>query len=153
MKPLRVVLMESAVKEMRAQMRKVLFTETGGPMVGYRKDDTLFVTAAAGPGVGGELRMCSVLIDGESAARFCALAHETSRGRDDYVGDWHCHLSWSIRHSSLDVDAMRQMAEWEFSPTKHPVSVIWSKWRRGYVRAFVYDDGVLRPVKVLRDHA
>jgi len=144
----RIVLQHAAIDAMKAEMRRVLLTETGGPMAGYTEGGAVIVTEAAGPGPRARLRPCSVTIDGRSAQHFCAAAYQRSQGRFDYVGDWHCHLGFSLAPSDMDVTAMETMAEFEFSPTISPVSLIWSKWskkRAGYV----YDgEASLRQVSV-----
>ena len=132
------------------EMRKTCMTETGGALVGHLDGHHLVVTNASGPGPRAELRLRSVEIDGEHAERFCATARSKTNGLDDYVGDWHCHVGYSLRPSRLDYEAMKIMAEFAFSPTSHPVSLIWSKWS-GKVRAYCYDGtDTLKEVSVVR---
>lgn len=132
------------------EMRKACMTETGGALVGHRNGHHLVVTGASGPGRRAELRLSSVEIDGAHAERFCATARAKTNGVDDYVGDWHCHLGYSLQPSRLDYEAMKTMAEFEFGPTSHPVSLIWSKWS-GKVHAYYYDGTkTLKEVRVVR---
>lgn len=132
------------------EMRKACMTETGGALVGHRDGHHLVVTAASGPGPRAELRLTSVEIDGAHAERFCATARRKTNGVDDYVGDWHCHLGYSLQPSRLDYEAMKTMAEFRFSSTPTPVSLIWSKWS-GKVRAYYYDGTeTLKEVRVVR---
>lgn len=133
-----VVLQGAVAASIAREMAKVAITETGGALAGHIDGDRLIVTSASGPGSRAELRMRSVLIDGEHAQRFCDNVRARTNGKDDYVGDWHCHLGYSLRPSDLDYDAMRTMATFEFTPTTTPVSIIWSKWSRN-VHAFYYD--------------
>ena len=142
----RVVCLAPAVDAVRAEMRRVRFKETGGPLVGYAIGDTLTVTAAGGPGPRAQLSALYVKIDGAAAAGFCAAEYKKTRGASDYIGDWHCHLSCVIRPSDLDLGAMAEMAEWEGSPTRNPISLIWCKWKLRICRAFIYEEGRLRAI-------
>ena len=132
------------------EMRKARITETGGPLVGHRDGHHLVVTGASGPGPRAELRLRSVEIDGVHAERFCAAARSKTNGLDDYVGDWHCHVGYSLEPSRLDHQAMKTMAEFQFGPTRTPVSLIWSKWS-DKVRAYYYDGTeTLKELRVVR---
>jgi integrative and conjugative element protein (TIGR02256 family) len=134
----------AAMKTITAEMRKAMFTETGGALVGYLDRAVLVVTAASGPGPRGRLSYTRVMIDGVHAAQFCQRAFRESGGRIDYVGDWHCHLSCVVRPSVLDRVAMKTMVEFEQSNTRHPVSLIRARWSRR-MKAFRYD-GKLVPI-------
>jgi integrative and conjugative element protein (TIGR02256 family) len=129
----------AAMKSICAEMRKAIFTETGGALVGYLDRAVLIVTAASGPGPRGRFSCSQVMIDGAYAAKFCQRAFRESGGRIDYVGDWHCHLSWVVRPSVLDHIAMKTMAEFTQSNTRHPVSLIRAQWSRR-MKAFRYDE-------------
>jgi integrative and conjugative element protein (TIGR02256 family) len=122
----------------KQEMAKASATETGGVLVGYLHNGELVVTGASGPGPRAKLEKYGVLIDGKYAQRFCDQARRSSSGRDDYVGDWHCHPGRSLKPSHWDHDAMATMAEFGASPTTQPVSLIWSKVS-GRVRGFYYD--------------
>lgn len=142
-----IVISKTAVAVIRREMSKVLLTETGGPLVGYIDGQKLVVTDASGPGPRSALRPCSVLIDGVHAQRFCDAALKASSGIIDYVGDWHCHLGWSLEPSDRDLEAMAMMAQWKYSPTRTPVSLIWSRWT-SRCAAYVFEASQkLRPVR------
>src|SRR5687767_5862221 len=125
----RIVVQAQAVAVMMQERRKVILTETGGPMVGYVEKDEVIVTGAAGPGPRAKLTPFSVVVDGVFAQKFCDDALRQSGGKVDYVGDWHCHPAFSVDPSADDLRAMKTMAEFEHCPTAEPVSLIWSKWR------------------------
>jgi len=145
-----IVIENSVVSIAKREMRRAKFTETGGALVGHLEGHHLVITSASGPGPRAELRMRSVLIDGEHATRFCARVRSQTDGADDYVGDWHCHLGYSLEPSELDYDAMKTMATFESATNVNPVSVIWSKWS-GKLRAYYFDDArVLREIRVVR---
>jgi integrative and conjugative element protein (TIGR02256 family) len=144
----KIIVRSGALGAIRREMKKVMFVETGGVLVGQFRERTLFVTAASGPGPRSVKRPHYVMIDGVHASQFCLHQFEASGKRVDYVGDWHCHLSCTIRHSVLDVRAMRTIAEWDSSPTINPISLILSKWRRSVFSGFVYLEGQLLKVPV-----
>ena len=134
-----IVVQPAVFDTIRREMSKAAGTETGGALVGHVKGLDLILTDASGPGPRAKLEKYSVIIDGEHAQRFCDEANRRSLGEDDYVGDWHCHLGKSLKPSDLDYKAMETMAEFEFSPAKRPVSVIWSR-PSGRVRGYYYDE-------------
>ena len=122
----------------KLESRKARFFETGGPLVGCVKDGILLIIDATGPGPKALLEPFSVTIDGAYAQRFCDSLNFKSQGQIDYVGDWHKHPGVSLRPSSHDIVAMRTMANFEFSPTKHPVSLIYRRWPQSFV-VYVWD--------------
>ena len=127
----------AAIGQMRKEMKKVWKTETGGVLVGALADGVLSVAAASGPGPRAERRMCSVLIDGVHAGQFCRAASRESQGRIDYVGDWHCHLAVSIKPSAMDLSAMQTMADFAGSPTRTPLTLIFSRYT-GKFKAYLF---------------
>lgn len=147
--PKRIIIEAKVLAVVGDEMSKVSKRETGGALVGYFHDGELVVTDASGPGPCAKLEEYGVVIDGKYAAHFCGEACRRSSGRDDYVGDWHCHPGMSLKPSHSDHDAMTTMSESKESPTRHPVSLIWSKVS-GKVRGFCYDprSRKLRGIKV-----
>ena len=123
-----VFVLDTCLDVIIAESKKVRFKETGGPLVGYISNDhALVITGATGPGPKAELSRYSVVIDGEFAQKFCDEMYSASSGKLDYVGDWHRHTGWSLEPSKEDVHAMRTMADFEYCPVKHPVSLIYRK--------------------------
>lgn len=137
-----------ALDAIRAYVRGTWFRETGGPLVGYVSSDrALVMTHAGGPGPRAELAPFSVLIDGRAAEEFCGRIRRESEGRLDYVGDWHRHLGWSTKPSMMDNEAMRQMAAFEHSPVRNPISLIFRKWPEKYVTYILNKQGQLEVVE------
>lgn len=135
----RVILLPRCFSVIQVESRKARGIETGGPLVGHiAKNRTLVVTDATGPGPRAKLESYSVTIDGRYAQRFCDHCRDASGGRVDYVGDWHKHPGFSLRPSSHDVSAIKTMAEFEHSPTKHPISLIYRRWPRSW-QVYVWD--------------
>ena len=120
----RIIILPKCLSVIKAESYKKLLVETGGPLVGYITGDDLVVADAAGPGPKARRERFSVTIDGEYAQKFCDRMSRESDGKIDYVGDWHKHTGISLRPSGQDVSAMKTMANFEFSPTKHPISMI-----------------------------
>ena len=106
-----VIIDEGVFSIVKREMRRARLTETGGALVGHHQGHYVVVTSASGPGPKAELRMHSVMIDGAHAERFCSKARRKSKGTEDYIGDWHCHLGYSLKPSKLDYNAMKTMAE------------------------------------------
>jgi integrative and conjugative element protein (TIGR02256 family) len=133
----KVVLSAAALRQIRAEIRRVKRFETGGALVGEVLDGTVRVTAASGPGPQAESRFTSILIDGDHATTFRDQEFDRSNGRIDYVGDWHCHPGWSLTPSSRDNHAMEVMAEHTPAVDYCPVSLIFARWSRRW-KAFQY---------------
>jgi len=126
-----------AMRIIRSEMRKVIVTETGGALVGRLDGRTLRVHAACGPGPRGALSYWTVLVDGNHATKFCNRYYDNTNGRIDYVGDWHCHLGWSLTPSGRDRQAMETMAPFARLLAQNPVSLIFARWSRRW-KAFRY---------------
>jgi integrative and conjugative element protein (TIGR02256 family) len=143
----RVILLPQCLSVIRAESHKARGVETGGPLVGYvGNDGALVVADATGPGPRARLEHYSVTIDGKYAQEFCDRVNRESNGHIDYVGDWHKHPGFSLRPSEHDVDAMKTMAQFPFSPTRHPISLIYRMWPRS-LRVYVWDgSGVLADI-------
>lgn len=143
-----VFIVRGVTDTIRQEVRQAPFgKETGGPLVGYiSTDGALVVTHAAGPGPKAKLNHWSVTIDGRHAQDFCSRINRESRGRYDYVGDWHRHPGWSLHTSDDDVRAMRTIAAWEHCPVKHPISLIYRSFREKYVVYVLNSHGQLQYV-------
>jgi integrative and conjugative element protein (TIGR02256 family) len=129
-----IFIVQSVLTTIRKEVRRARFTETGGPLAGYVSEDrALVVTHAAGPGPRAKLNPFSVVIDGKYAQQFCDRVNRRTDGRIDYVGDWHRHLGWSLKASTDDLSAMRDMAAFEHCPIANPVSLIYRRGPEGYV--------------------
>jgi len=135
----RVILLPKCLSVIRTESRKVRRSETGGPLVGYvAQNGVLIVVDADGPGPKAKLERYSVTIDGEHAQKFCDRSNRESGGCIDYVGDWHKHTGFSLSPSGQDVFAMKTMANFKFSPTKHPISLIYRSWPQAF-QVYVWD--------------
>lgn len=104
----------------------------------FDKNGQLVVTNAAGPGPASTLEHYSVTIDGKHAQEFFDQSGRESDGRIDYVGDWHKHTGFSLAPSKQDVFGMKTMADFEFSPTRHPISLIYRIWPLAW-QVYVWD--------------
>jgi integrative and conjugative element protein (TIGR02256 family) len=135
----RVILMPKCLSVIKKESRKTWFLETGGPLVGYiSQDNALILTDATGPGPRAILQCFSVTIDGAYAQKFCDKIMRESDGQIDYVGDWHKHPGTSLRPSGDDIAAMKTMANFQHSPTKNPISLIYRRWPQCW-QVYVWD--------------
>lgn len=135
----RVILLAKALAVIKAESRKARRVETGGPLVGYvTQDGVLIVVDATGPGPKARLESFSVTIDGAHAQKFCDRVYRETDGQSDYVGDWHKHPGISLRPSENDILAIKTMANFEFCPTKYPISLIYRSWPQAF-KVYVWD--------------
>ena len=127
-------------KEVRAARR----FETGGALVGYVQENNIVViTNASGPGPNSELTRDSVLIDGSYTTDFCNVLFERSRGKLDYVGDWHRHTGWSLKSSGRDEEAMRTIQESGCCSITYPLSLIFRLWPEKMVGYAFYQNRLI----------
>jgi integrative and conjugative element protein (TIGR02256 family) len=136
----RVIVSRKSLSVIRAEAIKARKVETGGVLVGYvdKRNGVLVVTDASGPGSKAILEPFSVVIDGEHAQEFCDRCLRESGDRIDYVGDWHKHPGFCLQPSSADSLAIKAMAEFQHSPTKHPISLIYRRWPSSF-KAYIWD--------------
>ena len=136
----RVIVNAKCLSVIKDESRKAKGVETGGPLVGYVQEDreALVVVDAGGPGPRAALEKFSITIDGAYAQRFCDNCFNESNGRFDYIGDWHKHPGLSLNPSNQDIAAIKAMAEFDQSPTRYPVSLIYSTWLRRF-RVYVWN--------------
>lgn len=139
-----IFIVQSVLTMIRKEVRRARFTETGGPLAGYVSEDRdIVVTHAAGPGPRAKLSPFSVMIDGKHAQQFCDKVNRRTEGRIDYVGDWHRHLGWSLKASTDDLLAMREMAAFEYCPIVNPISLIYRKRPEEYVVYILNEENLL----------
>lgn len=122
----RVLILQSVLDFIRAEVRKAPRVETGGALAGYlSRENRVTITHACGPGPRAELKRTSVLIDGQHAHAFCTQLFKQSGGRLDYVGDWHRHPGWSLKTSDQDLDAMLTIKESNCCSLPYPITAIY----------------------------
>jgi len=151
----RVIVLHKCISVIRAESRKAWGIETGGPLVGYRtKDAELVVSGACGPGPNSKMERYTVIIDGVHAQKFCDQMLQDSDGLIDYVGDWHKHPGFSLKPSGQDALAMKTMADFEYSPTKYPISLIYRALPEAF-HVYVWDGSgslIRIPSKMSKTH-
>jgi integrative and conjugative element protein (TIGR02256 family) len=146
----RALVAKKALAQLRREIRAARLKETGGALVGYFAGDAVHVTAASGPGPKAIRRMFSVEIDGAFAKEFCDAEFKKSDGLVDYVGDWHCHPYFSTRPSGPDYEAMNVMSGFAGSPTRTPITLIYSRLTSRF-SVYLFDGrGKLKILKTAR---
>lgn len=129
----RVVLTETAFRNIRSETLRYRVRETGGVLVGYVDAKlSVVIVDASGPGARAERKLHSVLIDGKAATVFCQQWSSKTRGRVDYLGDWHSHVSFSTRSSDVDLHAMKIMENHTQTLCFAPISLIISRFSLCY---------------------
>jgi integrative and conjugative element protein (TIGR02256 family) len=150
----RVILARSVLQTIDKEARRFWFKETGGALVGYVDQSfSVVVVSASGPGLRAKHSYSHVQLDGAFVTRFCEKWRTGSHGVIDYVGDWHTHISSSIRPSATDIEALSIMEPFTASPSFLPVSLIRSRFTREY-GVFMLSDSKIVSVHCdeLEDH-
>lgn len=144
---LEVVILDSAYSKMISIMRRRLFVETGGPLVGFCKNaKRVEIVDLTGPGPKSMQGIFGVEIDGEHSQNFCDQVYKKSDGAYDYIGDWHCHPSFSVTPSQPDREAISLMASVD-GIIDTPVSIILSRFSKK-MNCYIWDRSDLVRVKV-----
>ena len=144
---LEIVLLRSAYLKMKSIMGERLFCETGGPLVGLReRAQRIVIIDLTGPGPKSKQSMFGVEIDGNHSQHFCDERYESSNGAYDYIGDWHCHPSFSVSPSQPDREAISLMASVD-GIVDNPVSLIASRFTKK-IHSYIWDGSDLVRVKL-----
>jgi integrative and conjugative element protein (TIGR02256 family) len=144
----RIAVCSTALERIKTLVKTSKSLEIGGPMVGYISNETLVIADVSGPGPHGKCLPYSVTIDGDHSKTFCDSAYASSNGKLDFVGDWHCHPSTSLRPSEGDRRAMQLLAETPGLPS-NPVSLIYSSILGTY-RVFAWHKSTSRLIALPR---
>jgi integrative and conjugative element protein (TIGR02256 family) len=143
-----ILFQKNVLDLIRREVKKSPNTETGGALIGYlAQDNCVIVTDACGPGPRAELKRYSVLIDGKYTSAFCDRIFEQSRGKLDYIGDWHRHPGWSLRSSSQDLTAMHTIRDSGCCSIPYPITAIYRR-RPEKIIAYVFSADRLKRVKM-----
>jgi integrative and conjugative element protein (TIGR02256 family) len=128
-------------------MRQKLFVETGGPLIGFFENSKrIVIVDLTDSGPKSKQSMFGVEIDGEHSQRFCDEMYQSSNGVYDYMGDWHCHPSFSLSPSEPDREAISLMASVD-GIVDNPVSLIASRFTKK-IHSYVWDGYDLIRVKL-----
>lgn len=142
-----VFIVKTVLGVFRSESRRVGWSETGGPLVGYLSaDEAVVVTGAAGPGPRARLGLTNVQIDGEHATAFCDRIYHESKGSLDYIGDWHRHTLWSLKPSKSDEEAMWRVAVSGSCSLTAPISIIYRRYPESFCVYVLDAENHLSPV-------
>jgi integrative and conjugative element protein (TIGR02256 family) len=83
--------------------------ETGGMLIGRLEENCVLIEEATGPGPMAKHSLWGFRRDGDYSQMVLDNAVEQSRGKNDYIGEWHSHPVKS-GPSVKDVNAMRWVA-------------------------------------------
>lgn len=90
--PTALVLRATIMGQLRLESQRKSPNETGGVLVGYVDENgRTVVTAVVGPGPNAVHSRSRFRRDGDYAQAEVDRLYHASKGRDDYVGEWHSH--------------------------------------------------------------
>jgi integrative and conjugative element protein (TIGR02256 family) len=99
--------------------------ETGGILLGNAIDDhTIRITEVSPPGPGAVKRPSYFSRDTRFLQRWLERRYSRSRGRSDYVGEWHVHHALGVPPSSVDRRSLWRIAKRTNYAVDNPVLLI-----------------------------
>lgn len=119
-----VFMCESAVTAMHSEIRKYRICETGGMLIGYRRDEQMVITHITGPGPNARHRLFSFTRDTEFCNRELERLYFQSSGVLTYLGEWHTHPLGELYPSAQDSREMRAIATTPSYQTTCPILLL-----------------------------
>jgi integrative and conjugative element protein (TIGR02256 family) len=127
--------------------------ETGGMLLGWRRDRAIVVRAQVEAGPAAHRALQSFTPDGDWQQRRLEEAYEQSDRTVTYLGDWHSHPRGSGRPSPKDRHTAAAIAAEPLARASMPVTLILGRrrprrqaWR---ARAFLLRNGSLRRIRLV----
>ena len=106
--------------------------ETGGVLIGYRKDNEVIITDMTGPGPDAKHEPLYFDVDTKWTTAKADEIFDSTDGRLRFLGDWHSHPGGYCHPSVLDVKALEKVRDWPKALTPKPLMMIighdFSKW-------------------------
>jgi integrative and conjugative element protein (TIGR02256 family) len=119
---LKVFITDRAYKQIRKEVNRQPYRETGGIMVGFSTPNSLIITDATGPGPSAVHQPYSIRFD----ERYCAqkVKQLKRRGKHQrYVGDWHSHPFSKLKPSKVDRRSFSMKSVTHYN-TSYPLMLI-----------------------------
>lgn len=121
----RVVIPSPVLAALAGHAASINARETGGILLGRALDDTtLEITRASPPGPRAVHRPFSFLRDTRFLQKYLDNIYIGSKGREDYVGEWHVHPALEAPPSRTDRRSLWRIARRKSYATNNPVLLI-----------------------------
>jgi integrative and conjugative element protein (TIGR02256 family) len=102
---------KQVVQLISSQIEKFGVTETGGTLLGYVKEDVLYVDKASDPGPNAIHESIYFKADANYIDMFIDMEIANSNGRLRYIGEWHTHPQIKPYPSSKDFISLTEIAD------------------------------------------
>lgn len=119
----RVVLSRAVLRRMEREADRDFPHESGGILIGHVDDETVVVKALSTSGPKARSGPGSFLRDGDRAQDTLYSAVASSRGRDDYLGEWHSHPA-NVGASPRDRSSMVEVSRDPNYRRSRPVLIV-----------------------------
>jgi integrative and conjugative element protein (TIGR02256 family) len=121
----RAIIDASTRAAIAGHVRSMPGLETGGILIGQEVDSTTVrITRVSPPGPGAVHRRYFFSRDTRFLQRYLDDVHDRSRGKEDYVGEWHVHPSLDAPPSKVDRRALWRIARRKNYAPRNPVLLI-----------------------------
>jgi integrative and conjugative element protein (TIGR02256 family) len=121
----RVLIEPAARAAVVGHTRSNIGVETGGILLGRRRDEsTLLITRASPPGPQARHGRFFFSRDTRFLQRYLDSIHDRTDGDEDYVGEWHVHPSLNAPPSRTDRRSLWRIARRRNYATDNPVLLI-----------------------------
>ena len=120
--------------------------ETGGVLVGHIHNGNFLVELAVGPGPNAQHKRAFFRRNQEYAERQVEEAFEKSKGRHDYLGEWHSH-GRRQGPSTTDIISMMQIRDEVSNNCSRPLLIIVMQHRGSWAfYAYIPDSNALKEI-------
>lgn len=95
----------------QSEVEKYPFLETGGVLLGFLKNKTIFIEKASGPGKVALHEPYYFRADPNYVSMFIDMEIANSQCKLRYLGEWHSHLQIEPDPSTIDLASLSEIAE------------------------------------------
>lgn len=106
-----IIFNETVVKFFKSELKKVHLLETGGVLLGYVSERTIYVEKASGPGSRAIHEPYYFKADPDYVDMFIDIEIANSWNKLRYLGEWHSHLQSEPEPSETDLVSLYEIAE------------------------------------------
>lgn len=106
----KVIFSVSALELFTSEIKRYKTVETGGVLLGYVKDDTIFVVKASDAGPNAVHDEVNFRADPDYIDMFIDIEYANSEGQLIYIGEWHTHPQIIPKPSIVDLQSLDEIA-------------------------------------------
>jgi len=99
------------IKFLRSELAQFNNLETGGVLLGYIKDNIIYIEKASGSGPNAIHEPYFFKADSDFVDMFIDIEIANSYEKLRYIGEWHSHLQFKAKPSDIDLESLWDIAD------------------------------------------